>query len=204
METIAKNKLLFTVIIILILINVSTLSFMWYAKLKEPPPPVIVNAPPMQQGPPPEGRANLKEQLKLTDAQMEAVDKIREEHLAQIRKTKEEMRGLKDELFSNLSKPDADTNKVKDITNRIGTYEARIDLITFDNFREIRKIISDEQKKKFDEIILDLLRMGPPHERGPGGLRRGPPGMMPGEGPPPIRDGDGHRNPPDKEGPPPK
>ncbi len=202
METISKNKLLFTIIIILILINISTLSLVWYGRLKPPPPPPF---PPMMErpeGPPPEGKAFLKEQLKLTDAQMEAIDKIRETHISQIRKIKEDMKGLKDKLFSNLKNPSADTNTIKDITTQIGNIEARVDIITFDNFREVRKICTDEQKKKFDEIILDVLRMGAPEGRPDG--RRGPPGMRENGPPRPIRDGDGHRNPPQQEGPPDK
>lgn len=169
METISKNKLLFTIIILLVLINVSTLSLMWYWKIKEPHPPVVE---PRRDGPPPEGREFLKEQLKLSDFQMETVDKIRDEHLSQIRKIKDGMKELKDKLFSNLSNPDADTNKLKEITNQIGTYEAKIDLITYNNFREVRKICTDEQKKKFDEIILDVLRMNAPR---PHGMRPPPP-----------------------------
>lgn len=173
---------------------------MWFWKIKPPLPPPPPAMEPPRDGPPPEGRTTLKEQLKLTDAQMEAIDKIRDAHISQIRKIKEDMKGLKDKLFSNLHNPDADTNSIKDITNQIGNYEARIDIITFDNFREVRKICTDEQKKKFDEIILDVLRMGPPPDGRPEG-RRGPPGM-PGDRPAPIRDGDGHRNPPQQEGPP--
>lgn len=204
METISKNKLLFTIIVILVLINISTLSLVWYGRFKQPPFPPP--PPPMMEprdGPPPEGKAFLKEQLKLTDAQMEAIDKIREAHISQIRKIKEDMKGLKDKLFSNLKNPGADTNTIRDITNQIGNIEARVDIITFDNFREVRKICTDEQKKKFDEIILDVMKMGAPPEGRPNG-RRGPPGMPGDEPPPPIRDGDGHRNPPEKEGPPEK
>lgn len=178
METISKNKLLFTIIILLVLVNVSTLSLMWYWKIKEPHPPVMEQR---MDGPPNEGREFLKEQLKLTDSQMEAVDKVRDEHLLQIKKIREGMKGLKDKLFSNLSNPDIDTNKLKEITNQIGTYESKIDLITYDNFREVRKICNDEQKKKFDEIILDLLRMNAPR----------PPGMRP---PPPRPDGSKQRS----------
>lgn len=193
METISKNKLLFVIIILLILINVSTLSFMWYWKIKEPhlpPPPPVME--PLVKGPPPEARAHLKELLNLTDAQMETIDKIRESHIAQMQKTREELKVLKDKIFSNLSNPNADTNSVRDIANQIGILEARTDLITFDNFREVRKVCSDEQKKKFDEVYMDLLRMGGP-----------PSGMRPGE--PPVgfkpRDGDGHINPPGMPGP---
>ena len=196
METISKNKLLFTTIILLVLINVSTLSLMWYWKINEPHPPVFE---PRGYGPPPEGREFLKEQLKLTDSQMETVDKIRDEHLMKIKKIREGMKDLKDKLFSNLSNPDADTNMLKEITNQIGTLEAKIDLITYNNFREVRKICTDEQKKKFDEIILDLMRMNAPR----------PPGMRP---PPPRpdgsipRSGNGRINPPgipEKDGKPP-
>lgn len=199
METISKNKLLFVIIILLVLINVSTLSFMWYWKIKEPhqPPPAGEQRP--DRPPPPDGRAYLKEQLKLSDAQMETVDKIREAHVSQIRKIREDMKGLKDKLFSNLRNPEADTNTIKDITKQIGSIEAQVDIITYDNFREVRKICNDEQKKKFDEIILDVLRMGAPP----------PPGQPNGMRPPPRgdgykqRDGDGHINPPgmpEKEG----
>ncbi|MBP9095509.1 MAG: Spy/CpxP family protein refolding chaperone [Ignavibacteria bacterium] len=201
METISKNKLLFTIILVLILINVGTLSFMWYGRFKGPHPPPPPPPPPgdeRQHGPPPEAKMYLKEQLKLTDSQMEAIDKIRDSHISQIHKLREETHELKDKLFSNLSNPDIDSNKLKEITTQIGNNEARVDLIAFDNFREVRKLCTDEQKKKFDEIILDVMRMNAPEGR-PGGDRRGPPPPDGRRGPPPEykqRDGDGHVNSP--------
>ena len=183
METQIKNKLLYTLIVILVVLNLGTLSFMWYMKLN-PPRPETMQAPP-----PISGADFLNEELKFSKEQNEKIEKLREEHFQTVRKIKDEGRGLRDLFFSNLSKPDIDSAKVYEIANAIAMSEKQVELATFYHMRKIREVCDTNQKKKFDEIIQDVLRMGLGPRRGPEGNRPPPPGYK-------QRDGDGHVNPP--------
>jgi len=190
METQSKSKLLYLIIILLVVFNIGTLSFMWYREL---------NAPKLQDGrmPPKSGKEFLEEELKFSKEQNEKLEKLKEEHSAKIRKIKDEQKDLKDLFFSNLSKPDIDSNKISEIASQIGMSQKQVELATFYHVRKIREICDENQKKKFDVIIQDALKMGLGPGGGPDGRRPPPPD---GRRPPPDgykqKDGDGHVNPP--------
>jgi len=192
MEAQSKNKFLYIVIILLLVLNLGTLSYMWYSKLNTPQQFV-------DRMPPGNGKEFLEEELKFSKDQREKLEQLREEHSQKIRGIKEQERKLKDSFFSNLADANLDSNKVRDNANQIGLFQKEIELATFYHVRKMRELCNDEQKKKFDEVIQDVLRMG----LGPGGKQGPPPN---GRRPPPPdgykqRDGDGHINPPGTPGP---
>lgn len=189
METNTKNKLLYTLIILLVVLNLGTLSFMWYTKLSPPKPDFI---PPQPRS----GADFLNEELKFTKEQNEKIEKLREEHFQKIKTIKDEGRGLRDLFFSNLSKAEVDSAKINEIANAISMSEKKIELTTFYHMRKIREVCDENQKKKFDEIIQDVLKMGLGPGRGPGGDRPPPPDGRRPRGEYKQRDGDGHVNPP--------
>jgi len=192
METNTKNKLLYTLIVLLVVLNLGTLSFMWYTKFASPKPEM--NQPPL---PPKNGADYLSNELKFSKEQNEKIDKLREEHFQKVKKIKDEARDLRELFFTNLSKSDIDSNKVNEIGNNIAISEKQVELATFYHMRKIREVCDENQKKRFDEIIMDVLKMGIGPGRGPGGDRPPPPdGRRPPPGEYKQRDGDGHVNPP--------
>jgi Spy/CpxP family protein refolding chaperone len=183
METQTKKQLLYTVIIILVILNLGTLSFMWYIRLNSTKHEI------MQPLPPRSGADFLNSELKFTKEQNEKIERLRDEHFQTVKKIKDEGRELRDLFFSNLSKNDIDSSKINEIANGIAMSEKQVELATFYHMRKIREVCDETQKKKFDEIIQDVLKMGIGPRRGPDGSRPPPPGYR-------QRDGDGHINPP--------
>ncbi|MER3471469.1 MAG: hypothetical protein C4330_09065 [Chitinophagaceae bacterium] len=182
MPTTTKNNWLVIALIALVLINIATLAFVWLGKPKD-------GVPPKGQG---GGNAKnyLIEQLKLTTQQQQQFDSLRTVHFNEMNDYREQMRQQKDALFEKLKLPtDSSYNST---AQQIGMLQSEIDLSTFHHFQSLRSILNDEQKKKFDNIIQDVLhnlgrlqgRPGMQEGRPEGPPNGGPPDDRP-DGPPP-------------------
>jgi len=156
MEISKKSILLIVVIGILILLNVATLTTLWVSRCKEPGPPQMIDKLPS-----PKGRLMFEKELNFSKQQLEAVDKLREEHFANVQNIMDDIRKNKDELFNLLKNPDS--LKVLDLTGKIGTEQKEIELASFYHFQKIRNLCDDKQKVKFDEIFKEIINPGPPH-----------------------------------------
>jgi Spy/CpxP family protein refolding chaperone len=172
MDLVSKNKLLFVIIGILIILNILSIGAMWLFKFKGPHPP-----PPMQMNQPPkDGKMFLKEELKLSAEQTEQFEKLRDEHFIKINTIQEEIRKLKDDMYNLLVSKYADSVKAPELAGKISDKQKEIELATFNHFRKLRDICSDEQKAKFDILLREMLKnMGPMHNEHPENFPPGPP-----------------------------
>lgn len=172
MATTSKFNWLIAAVIGLAAVNLVFLGFIWFQKKEAA----------KEMHPPKDARDYLVAELQLNTRQQQQFDSLRKGHFEQMKKDREEMRDLKDAFFGQLTRGKG--NDEKGVAQQIGSLQSQIDLNTFNHFAALRSLCTEEQKKKFDEIIGDVLRnMG----RGPGGgpPPHEPPGPPPGEGPPP-------------------
>jgi Spy/CpxP family protein refolding chaperone len=149
-----NSKFLKVVIVILLIINISTLAFMWMHK------------PPMQQAPPPppphernDVFEHLTHELKLSEQQRNQYDQLRKEHHAAMESLQEKGRATHDHFFALLQNKSADSTLVSKLADSISNNQKQIELVTFYHFQKVRAICNPEQQKKFDEIIDDALQM---------------------------------------------
>ena len=115
----------------------------------------------------------LVKNLSLNKEQEHSFDSLRKDHFERMRNYQEAMRHLKDDFFNRLSQPNS---KPDSIGKQIGELQTKIDLETFGHFSKLRSILNEDQQKKFDNIIQDVLhtmapRGGPPMD----GDRQSPP-----------------------------
>ncbi|MEI8279910.1 MAG: hypothetical protein WCG87_09115 [Bacteroidota bacterium] len=172
-----NSKFLKVVIICLLLVNIGTLSFMWTQRGHMPPPQPAGG-----------GRGSVEEfltrELKLNEQQQQQYEVLRKEHHEGVVHYDELGKELKDRYFAMLHDSHTDSALVKQLADSIADTRKNIELITFYHFKKVRAICTtDEQKKKFDEVIGEALKSmdhGP--RKGPGGPQ-GPP-----DGPPPPPD----------------
>ena len=173
MSYFTKERTLFLIIIILVLVNIGSIGSIWLWKLKDRP----CLPPPPPQSEKQDGRKFLTEELKLNPSQVEKFEALREEHFKLTSKYNEEMRKNKDDLFSLLNQNVPDSNKASEIASKIGELQKQIDIATFNHFAKLREICDDTQKTKFGKIIEDVLRkMAPPPPHPPGAPPQPPPG----------------------------
>lgn len=174
-----RNKWVTAAFLLLVALNIATLAAFWVIRnKKEGPPPGV-------QG----GIVNfLTRELVLDSAQKLQLEQLIEEHREQVRDVRRNTREAKDSFFALLKEPHIDDNRLAAAARNAVQPDLQMDIYTFRHFQKIRALCTDEQKRKFDAIIQEVLRMN-----GPAG-RPGPPPQGPGhEGPP---RGEGHMPPP--------
>lgn len=155
--------------ILLAILNIALLAFIWTSRNQVPKRP--------RNG----GKMVFEERLKLNETQKRQLRQLRDQHFRKMEKLRSESQETRKELHSLWAEVDA-SNKVTELSQRMGTLHAAIEKATFDHFAQIRAICSPEQQKIFDELIKDVLRQGerpgPPNGRKPRD-GQGPEGLPP-------------------------
>jgi Spy/CpxP family protein refolding chaperone len=177
-----KPKFYGIIIILLFLLNLGTLAFMWFHR-PHPPGPEMFHQMQYRQGDGERPGEFLIHELNLSQAQLADFIKLRDEHQNTIKPAAEDIRKNKDEMFKMLSTPQVDSAKLNQYIDNIAKDQKQLELATFTHFQKVRAMCDDSQKKKFDEIIGEVLKMmgsmQGPHGPPPGPMdkmdRRGPP-----------------------------
>ncbi|HCL05840.1 MAG TPA: hypothetical protein DHW64_07725 [Chitinophagaceae bacterium] len=176
MNFITKNKWFAVAMVMLILLNITTLTVFWWTKKGN-----------QQEERLPQGGAMafLVRELKLDSAQQQQLLVFRDEHRSATQEIRKKNREAKEVFFSLLEKDGITDIEINEAATVSARYDAELAKITFDHFKKIRSVCNAKQQEKFDEIIHEVLRM-----------LAGP------QGPPPPRDGHPPRG-PHPDGPPP-
>ncbi len=181
-----NNRFWIIMVIILVIINIATVTTFWL--LRE-------NDPAIKPGQGKGAMEFLVKELQLDSLQQEKFKDLREEHQQQMREVRTQIRDAKDAMFTLLKSPEATDTIVEKASLVSAALEAKIDMITFRHFKKIRAICDSSQQIKFDAIINQVVKMIAP---GPGGNRPpGPPPMGAPDGLPPA--GEGQRPPPPRD-----
>lgn len=154
-----NSRFLKIVIIVLLLVNISTLAYLWMGRPHRMPP----------GGPPPREDAfnYLRRTLNMDEQEVRQYEQLRDQHHEAIENIQRNARQLRERMFDMLNKPDADSLAVKAISDSIAATQQQIELITFNHFKQVRAILHPDQQKKFDEVIQQALRMMAPPQGPP-------------------------------------
>lgn len=151
------SKFLKIAIVILLIINISTLAFFSF-RPHGPRPPHPGMGP---------GRGPfefLVRELKMTDEQKSKYETLRDQHHEAVESLREQSHDMHKAFFDLINAEPIDSIRVKNLADSISENQKQIELITFYHFKEVRSICTPEQQKRFDVIIDDALRMlQPPH-----------------------------------------
>ncbi len=181
-----RNKWWGIAFLVLLALNIATLSAFWLLKDK-------------RGGPPPAQRAGVVDflvtELGLDSAQRDALKELNETHQRDMKEIRRNNREAKNSFFDLLSESNVTDSVLHLAAQNAVKYEVETDMLTFRHFQKIRQLCTDEQKEKFDQVIKQVVRMMAPPQPG---NRQGPPpgreGGRPENGPPPRGE---------REGPPP-
>jgi len=156
-----KIKLLTTLVIILLLINITMLAGIWrlmdWKNMRLMPPP--------QAGP----KEFIISKLGLNTEQQKVFEELRQEHFMQMSNLRDEIKKEKTDLYNLLKNPVIDTAETYNYFASIMAKEERLERITFEHFRKLRAVCNNEQKQHFDVIIDKVLHMvmhGPGRHQG--------------------------------------
>jgi Spy/CpxP family protein refolding chaperone len=202
MDFFAKEKMTFWAVILLIILNVATLSVLWIRSGRDrshrhdgkehpfAPAPMMQGpqqAPPMP--PPPPGM--IEQELGLSAQQADALKKLREGHFEKVDALMKEIEKTKKELFDMLFAENVDQAKVAEKINFITGKRSEVERLTFNHFKDVIALCDGKQKEKFRGILEGALKMPPPQQQGGMAPPSAPPReMMP--PPPPAPGPHGH------------
>jgi len=160
MDIFTKKRSTSWIIILLILLNFSTLAMLWYSHLRRPP----LSPPPPGGGERPAALQHfLARELDLTEEQSQKLKKLREKHFFQSKAILDKSHQLKERINAELFASVPDAAKVERLAAEIGEKQADLEKLRFSHFGDLMSICEEGQKAKFKSLLHELLRMtGPP------------------------------------------
>lgn len=153
-----KNTILHILLFFLVVVN----GFFLFNYLGRP----IIKGPMVERDP----GDFIVRALKFDDAQMQKLQILNSEHRQRMREINDDLKELKDALFSKISEESLNTELIDSLTNSTGFLEKEKEMETFFHLRDIQSLCNEKQKERFNKIVLDALR-----KNGPLGQNRPPP-----------------------------
>ena len=155
-----KFQILWIAIIVLVLLNGSMIAWFTFFGHRADSPE----------------RLFLEQVLSFDEKQKESYRVMREEHFSKARSIREHIKLMKEAFFNAMADNSITDDELRKKSAAIGTEVAALDILTFKHFQEVRQMCTPEQKEKFDEIIVEVLRsMDRPGPPGKGERPFGPP-----------------------------
>lgn len=148
----SKQKILVVSVVLLIIINLATLSFMWFSKHHR--------GEHFKRKEAHSGEMILERRLKLNDEQVEAFSKAREEHFEKTDRIIASIHEQRRELNNAISTQQPES-EVKEIISAIGKSTVQLEELNFTHMRQLRALCDENQQKKFDVLIRKILEKGP-------------------------------------------
>jgi hypothetical protein len=158
-----ENKILSLLILLLVVMNISTIGFCWilWNKMEH-----HQNGSFGIQNPPPIQRNIIEDQLQLNAEQRKQFNDLLEQHFASRKVIDDKINSLRDQLFDLVKNDKPDTVAMHSIGVKIGELEAQKQLEIVKHFAALRLVCDKEQKEKFDVWINDVVKLigpqGPP------------------------------------------
>lgn len=178
-----QNKFLVIVVIILLLLNISTLGFLFF-NMHKPPHDIQGGTGTPRDGGPPPISIRLKEPLKLTEEQTLRLDSMHRTYVTEMAILDKDFHDALSNYF-NLLIQNSYTQEQKDsLLNDVLKIHAQKVSSAFMNFENIEKFLTPDQNKKFKEMLPSILSRVID-----GGGRQRPANGGPGGGPPDEQNG---------------
>lgn len=148
-----RTDFLLAVIGVLVVLNAVTLFFLWRHR---PPAPPLRSVPGTSLIRPNPADFIIHE-LNLDEKQQEAFETLRADYGERMREYRKNIDICRRQLPGILSR--GDTAQARAVAEKIGLLQKQIEWATFEHFRQVRALCTDKQKKKFDDIIQQVLRL---------------------------------------------
>ncbi|MDN5204760.1 periplasmic heavy metal sensor [Fulvivirgaceae bacterium BMA10] len=153
MNYFTKNRMMIIAVVILVILNIITISMLWFPRHMRTPAhhsTKIKKQPNVER--------YLERQLKLSSEQINDFKKLRADHFRESRELIGEIQELKQKMFTHLSSGHDNEAEVDDITRALGQKQAALELATYNHFKALWEICDDTQKKRFDKVIHTVMR----------------------------------------------
>jgi Spy/CpxP family protein refolding chaperone len=143
MRNILNNKVLSWLIGVLILANIATLTFFWIGHLKN------------QRNHSP--KEFLAKSLHFSESQKNAYFELAKDHNESANKIREQIKIDKENLFQLLKTEQIVDSVKNNAALKVSLSIQALDMLTFEHFKKVRALCTEEQKPKFDELIQKMV-----------------------------------------------
>ena len=138
-----RNKVLVGVIVVLVILNIVSLSFIWTEQDHQ------------EEKKSPRVERYLGKRLKLDEEQVTFFKKSRKEHFERTSNLMAEIAKLRSQLAVQIENEASDS-----LLNSVAAKYRELEKLNHEHFRRLRSICDGEQKVKFDSMLIDLSRRG--------------------------------------------
>ncbi len=153
-----KSTIYILIIVLLVVCN-GILGFLLFSK---PAPP----APPEQpyHKPP---REVVAEKLNFSEEQIQAYDKLIEEHKSKVKAIDMELHLLKKSLFTSILQENTEL-LAEEVASQIANMQKKIELLHVQHLLDVKALCNPDQQAGFEEVIKEFPKIfGPPHHKKP-------------------------------------
>jgi hypothetical protein len=159
MDWVNQNKVRNWLIVVLVVINLLTVSILWMqtARTNEPQPQ-------QSDARASESVALLKKTLDLNEGQTKQFDSMRTGQIEKSKSYNDRLAALKRQLSEELFKEHPDTSLVHSLTGNIGELQSKVEQIRFDYFKDLLALCTPEQREKLRPIVTEIFGRKPPRE----------------------------------------
>jgi len=156
MKILSNIKFLWIVILVLIILNIASITAVWIEERGDEIPVLRERAMMNRRD------HFLKRELNFTPGQQAEFDSLLVKHRSQLELKMEEIRTLREELMGMMRNQEF-TPESEGIVNRIAERQSELEKLNYNHFKEVMAICNEEQK----QIFLKTIRraVGPHHRR---------------------------------------
>ena len=152
MDILTQQKFMKWAIAVLIIINLSTLAFLWLTK----PEAIEQQEKTVQRDVPARGLIHfLKGELKLNDAQADSILKIRDEQHEKIQPLIQRIHRTKKQLVDGVFENWKQNND--SLTVEIGKLQSKIEMLTYIHLSRIKNVLGQGQKENFKKLVGEFF-----------------------------------------------
>lgn len=166
MRSVLKNKVLVTIIGILLLANIAMLVF-FMSSMKKPD-----REPRPEQPVSHTTESFLQSKIGFSDQQLLEFNQLKDEHHKRLFPLFEDLRKTKDDFYL-LVKDSVSNSAIDSFAAKIGDKQRILDREVYQTIREVRKICTSQQRDSFDSMLPKIaykmaghIRKGNPKEEG--------------------------------------
>lgn len=152
METIKQNKILKITVIILLLVNLTTLATIWIKTNRLPTSQVNK----IEKNKNKRNRPILIDELDLSEKQQDFYNAERNKHKVKTHLLRDMIRTNKSMIHTELFKENPDSLYIESLSDSIGKLNAQFERLNYMHFLKIQTILDPEQKVHFEELFKQM------------------------------------------------
>ncbi|MBN1350909.1 periplasmic heavy metal sensor [candidate division KSB1 bacterium] len=164
MDVFTNKKFTIITIVILVILNLGTLTMIWMTHIRRPLFRDVDRPPRGKHG----AVHFLTRELGLSDAQVRKVIELERAHREKTDRLIDEIHLLKHDLMTELFESKPDTQKAGEIIRQIGDRQELIERLMFSHFHDLKNVCEEHQQERLRKLLDDFFnsrkppRMAPP------------------------------------------